>query len=147
MSDELEQLMPAMNVNMPEQQPTDNLVPDELLMGLYSEVMNNLREDRQEISGLLTNFVDMVINDGDSTSASKEAVVNLLKIKSDTADKMAKILDLMTRIKLRDRNTMPAYLAKQENKITINSDSTSKRELIKQIHKIQKQKKEETNAQ
>ena len=90
------------------------------------------------MSGLLTTFVDMVINDGDSTSASKEALVNLVKIKSDSADKMAKVAELMTRCKLKE--IFPKYLnAKQENTINI-GDGTTKRELLKQIEKARKKK-------
>ncbi len=77
------------------------------------------------------------MNDGDATSASKEALVNLIKVKSETADKMTKVLDLATRIKLK-KDHFPAYLnAKQENTITI-GDNGAKRELIRQVKKIQK---------
>jgi hypothetical protein len=34
-------------------------------------------------------------------------------MKTDTADKIIKIADLMTRIKLKERNTFPKYLAPQ----------------------------------
>jgi hypothetical protein len=76
----------------------------------------------------------MVLNDGDASSASKEAIVNLLKIKSDTSDKMTKVADLMTRIKLKDKDTFPRYLAAQQNnKVIIEG---SKREMIKSINKM-----------
>lgn len=80
----------------------------------------------------------MVINDGDASSASKEAIVNLVKIKSDTADKMSKVADLMTRIKLKDKDTFPRYLAAQQNnKVVIEG---SKRDLLKSISKIANKK-------
>ena len=76
----------------------------------------------------------MVMNEGDASSASKEAIVNLLKIKSDTSDKMAKIADLRTRMKMKERDTFPRYLAAQQNnKIIIEG---SKREMIKSINKL-----------
>jgi len=74
----------------------------------------------------------------DASSASKEAIVNLLKIKTDTADKMAKIADLMTRIKLKERDTFPRYLAAQQNnKVIIEG---SKREMIKSLNKLAQRK-------
>jgi hypothetical protein len=83
----------------------------------------------------------MVINDGDASSASKEAIVNLMKIKSDTADKMSKVADLMTRIKLKDKDTFPRYLAAQQNnKVVIEG---SKRDLLKSINKLANNKKGE----
>ncbi len=136
---ELESMIPAMNVSVPQPDaPPPCIISDDSLLGIYAEIVDNLRDDRKEIDKLLANFVEMVINEGDSTSASKEALVNLVKIKSDTADKMSKIADLMTRIKLRDANTMPLYLAaKQENTINING---TRRSLIKDIEKAQKSK-------
>lgn len=101
---QLDSLMPSLNVNIPAQdeeqkQDVSNLVSDDTLMGLYGEIVQNIRDDRTEVNDLLSNFVNMVVNEGDSSNSSKEALVNLVKIKSDMADKMAKIADLMTRIK------------------------------------------------
>lgn len=95
------------------QEVFDDLVPDQKLMGVFESTLDQLKEDREEISETLADFLNMVMNDGDSTAASKEAVVNLLKMKTDTADKIIKIADLMTRIKLKERNTFPKYLAPQ----------------------------------
>jgi hypothetical protein len=80
----------------------------------------------------------MVMNDGDASSASKEAIVNLLKSKSDISDKMSKIADLKTRIKLKDKDTFPRYLAAQQNnKVVIEG---SHRDLIKSVNKMVKDK-------
>jgi hypothetical protein len=134
------EILPSMNVNMA---PTDQegeieLVGDNDLLGIYDEVMVNIREDRQEVDSALTNFIDMVFNEGDASNASKEAIVNLLKIKSDASDKMAKIADLMTRIKLKERNTYKPYLnANQTNNVTI---QTNKRDLIEEMQKRVKKK-------
>lgn len=117
--------MPKMEVTLPPPpEQKENIISDQMLLGIYGEIMENIRTDRKELDGLLTNFMDMVINEGDSTAGSKEALVNLVKIKSDTSDKMSKIADLMTRIKMKSTDTFPAYLA-QKNTINI-SDSNAK---------------------
>ena len=86
----------------------------------------------------MSTFLEMVINDGDASSASKEAIVNLIKIKSDTSDKMSKVADLMTRIKLKEKDTFPRYLsAQQNNKVVIEG---SKRDLLKSINKLANKK-------
>lgn len=142
---ELESLLPVMNVNLPQpKQEEEKVISDAALVGMYAEIMDNVRKDRLEIDGLIQNFADMVINEGDSTSASKEALVNLIKIKSDTADKMTKIADLMTRVNMKERNTFPGYLAAHQNNTIKISDNGMKRELLKQVSKLQKK---EENAE
>ena len=135
-----------MNVNMPAVKPEDKeecIVSDEALLTIYSEIIDNLREERKEISGYLENFADMVINGGDSTTSSKEAMVNLIKIKSELADKKSKVADLMTRIKLKDNNTMPRWLsAKQENNVYLKGSGV-KRSMIQALEKAQKKNKED----
>lgn len=134
---EIDELMPTMTVDrslMEAQEPQSNIVSDDNLVDLYEEILKNCREDRNGVDEILVNFVDMVMNEGDASSASKEAIVNLLKIKSDTSDKMSKIADLMTRIKLKERDTFPRYLAAQQNnKVVIEG---SKREMIKSVNKL-----------
>lgn len=101
----------------------------------YEEIMNDLRSDREEINTYIETFAEFIVNGGDSSSASKEALVNLLKIKTDISDKKAKIADLCTRLKLQDRNTFPRYLAAQQNNTyKINVDSKKKKlELLKSL--------------
>jgi len=144
-NDDLDKLIPQMNVNVPNQQlpqeSSESIVPGEAVLGMFSEILNNIREDRAEIKDLVNNFVDMVINQGDATTSSKEALVNLVKIQAETSNSMAKIADLMTRINLKEKDTFPRYLAAHQNN-TINIGS-EKRDLIKQIQKFQKKKKEE----
>jgi hypothetical protein len=143
---DLEKLFPQMNVsvpaNPPQQEEQNNLISDDMMLGVFGEIMNQIREDRSEIKGLVSNFVDMVINDGDSTTASKEALVNLLKLQADTSLSMSKIADLMTRIKLKEKDTFPKYLAAHQNNTINVGTSAEKRDLIKQIQKFQKKKKE-----
>jgi len=142
---DLEAVIPSMNVGLPAQQQQmeekPNIISDDALLGIYGEIMENLRDDRKEINDLLSNFVEMVINEGDSTTSSKEALVNLVKIKSETADKMAKVADLMTRVKLKEKDTFPRYLAaKQENNLYIGEQPT-KRQFLKEIERHQKANK------
>lgn len=133
-------MLPNMNVNSPVvEQKEPCIVGDETLLGIYDEILDNCRKDRQHIDDVLANFMEMVFNDGDSTKESKEALVNLLKCKSDVADKMAKVADLMTRIKLKDRDTFPRYLAATQHN-TVNIES-NKREILKSL-KAAKKKKE-----
>jgi hypothetical protein len=137
------EVIPSMNVTSLSVQDSENslsnIVSDEQLVDVYQEVLENIRQDRKQTDEFIKNFADLVINEGDSTSASKEALVNLLKLKHDTSDKMAKIADLMTRIKLKDKDTFPKYLAaNQNNTININSGN-NKRQFLESLNK----KKEE----
>lgn len=93
-----------------------SIISDESLLGVYGEIMDNLRSDRDQVSGLVDTFSNMVLNDGDATTSSKEALVNLVKTKIDAADKMAKIADLMTRIKLKQPDTFQPWMNKGKNK-------------------------------
>jgi len=144
---ELEHLIPQMNVNVPatQQEEEKALIPDEVWLGWCNEVMNNLRQERQEVDEVKQSLVEMVINEGDSTSASKEAMTKMFEIKAGISEKMTKVLDLATRVKLKERDTFPRYLAAHQNNTINLGDSAAKRELIKQINKIQKKK--ETNEQ
>ena len=132
---EIQDLIPQMNVNLPvEQQPQEIkcLISDEQLLGVYDEIMTNFRRDRKEVSHISKEFAEMVINGGDSSSSSKEALVNLKKLQNDISDKMTKIADLMTRLKMKSPDTYKPYMtAKQENKTTINI--TGRRNLLKKI--------------
>jgi hypothetical protein len=122
------------------------LVTDDALLGVYDEIMSNLRQDREQTSELLDEFAEMVVNGGDSSNASKEALVNLVRHKLDTADKMAKIAELMTRVKLKQPyGESKAYLNKGKdtgpsgNTINIyDQGGINKRSLIDTINKAKK---------
>lgn len=136
---DVEMLLPSMNVTkeiMPE--PQECIVKDDQLMGLYGEILDNCRKDREQCTEVIANFLDMVMNEGDASSASKEAIVNLLNVQTGISDKMSKVADLMTRIKLKDKDTFPRYLAAQQNnKVVIEG---SKRDLLKSINKMANKK-------
>ena len=54
---------------------------------------------------------------------------------------MAKIADLVTRVKLKERDTFPRYLAASQNN-TINVGDGAKRALLEAINKAQKDKED-----
>lgn len=135
---DIEELLPTMNVSTIATQDQTSIVEDDDILDLYKEILENCRKDREGVDEVLVNFIEMVMNEGDASSASKEAIVNLLKIRTDTSDKMSKIADLMTRIKLKEKDTFPRYLAAQQNnKVYIEG---SKREMIKSLNKIAQRK-------
>lgn len=120
-----------------------SIISDESLLGVYGEIMNNLRDDRSQVSGFIDTFSNMVLNDGDSSSASKEALVNLLKTKIEASDKMARIADLMTRIKLKQPDTYQPWMNKGKEKggNTINIYDSSGINRKSLMEKIQKEKR------
>lgn len=139
----IDDLFPKMNVdqsllNVPE---VPCIIEDDKMLNLYDEILDNCRKDRENVDEVLANFIEMVMNEGDASSASKEAIVNLIKIKSDSADKMSKVADLMTRIKLKERDTFPRYLAAQQNNKVVIEGNGSKREMLKTINKMTEKKK------
>lgn len=143
---EIDSLIPHMNVtnSIADQGDVAKIISDETLVDLYNEILNDLRKKDEEYTGYLARFVDMVINEGDSTSSSKEALVALAKVLSDIPDKKSKVADLMTRLKLRERDTMPRWLAaKQQNTINIGEGGV-KREILKKLELEQKRAKNGT---
>ena len=74
----------------------------------------------------------MVLNEGDATTSSKEALINLLNMKIQCADRKTKVLDLMMRCHLKEKDAFfPKYLA-QHNEIKI-EDNSKKRRLLQSI--------------
>jgi hypothetical protein len=122
----------------------DALISDEQYLGILNEIASNIRDDRKQVSDYLDNFADMVINEGDATTSSKETLVNLVKTKVDLQDKMLKVADLMTRLKLKNTYAYsgPNLNAVQQNNFNIGSDTTnfSRKELIKAINNAKKKK-------
>jgi hypothetical protein len=129
--------VPAMNIAVPVDENITSIT-DRDLTNLYGEILDDLRSDRKEIDILLNNFVEMVMNEGDSSSASKEAVVNLVKIKNDVADKKAKIADLMTTLRVKEKS-MSKLTANQTNHIHI----TDKRAILETLKNAKKGQNEQ----
>lgn len=140
--EEIEELIPNMSVSIPTPELRDisGLIEDDKLLGIYTEIIDYIKEDRKQVSDFIDNVAEMVINEGDATAASKEALVNLVKVKSDMSDKMVKVADLMTRIKLKERDTFPRYLAASQNNTINIGENTNRRTLLEAINKAKKGK-------
>lgn len=138
-SKNLQEVLPTMNIVSPDKQGEQNLITDDALLGIYGNILDMLKSDRNEIDEIIAKFGDMVFNDGDATTSSKEALINLIKLKVDSADKMSKVADLMTRVKLKEKDTFPRYLTANQNN-TINVGDSQKKALIQAINKAQKAK-------
>ena len=123
-------IIPSVPVVLPSTEQ-NAVVSDEQLLELYGEILEDLRSDRKEVEAILSNFVEMVMNEGDSSSASKEALVNLAKLKSDIAIGKSRVADLMTSLKLKEKQ-ISKINATQNNNITI----TDRRNLIETINKL-----------
>jgi len=122
---------------------SDELVSDDLLMTLYMELLTEIKNDRIEVDNLLQNSTDMVFNGGDVTSSSKESVVNLAKIKSDILDKKTKVADLLTSLKIKQKNQLKGSL---NNSTPININRRSIIEALQEEkNKLEEKTKEETN--
>lgn len=114
------------------------LVSDDDLLGMYEDAISLIEKDRKQTDEVLENFINMVMNEGDGSSASKEAICKLLELKLKAVDSFTKIADLKTRIKLKEQNTFPAYLA-QHNTYNLGGANSNKRQLLmKEIDKKRK---------
>lgn len=91
------------------------LISDDKVASYYEEAIKTIKEDREEASEKFDLMFDEIINGGDATTSSKEMATNFFNKKVDATDKMIKILDLWTRIKLKEKNTMPDYLKARQN--------------------------------
>lgn len=114
---------------------------DEEMLGLCAEVLTNMRNDRKQLDSLISNFVEMVFNEGDSTTSSKEALVSLVANKTAMSDKQMKIVDVMAKFKLKEVAESPkSVTAKQENHYHFGGN---RRSFLEQIDKnrIQSEKK------
>lgn len=139
---DIESLMPTMNVSVPETMRKPDLISDDQLTDIYDEILGMLRKEHEQVTDYIDNFAEMVINQGDSTTSSKEALVNLVKIRTDIPDKMVKIADLMTRLKMKDPNTYKPYLtANQTNNVVIGDTTGERRALLEHIKKAKKKDK------
>jgi hypothetical protein len=132
--------MPSLNVNIPVTQPQSEekpLISEEKVKSYYEEAIENIREDRKEANEMYLKFADMVMNE-DGSAATKEALVNFLKIKTEQSDKMIKILDLWTRIHMKEKNTFPKYLSvQQNNKIDAKPNRKTMEALMNKVNEVE----------
>jgi hypothetical protein len=115
------------------------LFEDDELLSLASETLNNMRGDRKQLDTLISNFVEMVFNEGDSTTASKEALVSLMVAKTNMSDKQMKLLEMIAKFKLKEMADTPKTVTVQENY----HFGGSRRSFLDQIDKRIKKKKNE----
>jgi hypothetical protein len=125
----------ALNVNVAPGEVNIQLVQPEEIVSLVKTVMTDIEGEKHEIQEALVNFSEMVFNAGDATSASKEALVNLLKLKSDLIDKKARMLEMMMKVyKTEGPKTVTAH---QHNDIYVHD----KRKLFDELDKEEKKDK------
>ena len=115
------------------------LFEDDELLSLASETLNNMRGDRKQLDTLISNFVEMVFNEGDSTTASKEALVALMVAKTNMSDKQMKLLEMIAKFKLKEMADAPKTVTVQENY----HFGGSRRSFLDHIDKRIKKKKNE----
>ncbi len=134
-------VLPEMNVHAPvappiiEQEQLETAKAENLVK-MNVDIMEDIKKSEIQIDDVLSNFINMVMNEGDASSSTKEALVNLLKAKTDLVDKKIKMVDLNMRAYLKETNTFPKYLnATQNNKITYQTDMRS---LLKSVKEEQK---------
>lgn len=139
----VDSIVPSMNVSVPDQAKDNSLISDDQYLGVLNEIMDNIRDDRSNVNEYIDKFADLVINDGDATTSSKEALINLIKVKVDLQDKMLKAADLMTRLKLKNTYAYsgPHLNAMQQNNFNIGADANfDRKEIIRAINQAKKKK-------
>ena len=116
------------------------LFEDNELLGLSAEALTNMRNDRKQLDSLIANLVEMVFNEGDSTTSSKEALVSLMTAKTNMSDKMMSIVELMAKFKLKEIDNAAKKAKTNENYHGVGS----RRSFLEQIERqVQKKKKKD----
>lgn len=114
--------MPTMQVQAPtppEQGP--KVVSVEELQGYFQEAIGWIRTDRADMDDKIANLYDMIINGGDASGPTKEAFCNLIRLKHETSSSLTKLIDLMMRSVLKERDTFKPYMNNtQHNEFKIN---------------------------
>ena len=124
----------AMNISVPT--TTNEIVQSEQIVSLCQDVLGDIASEKDEITANLNNFADMVFNQGDATSASKEALVNLIKLRTDLVDKKTRVMEMMLRAYQKDGPK--TVNAQQHNDIYI----SDKRKLFQELDKEEKEKQQ-----
>lgn len=123
----------AFNVNVPATTDKNELVQAGQIVSLCQNVLSDIEGEKEEINQAYNNFSEMVFNAGDATSASKEALVNLLKLKSDMVDKKMKMAEFL--LKAFTKDGPKTVTAHQHNDFHIGGD---KRSLFAEMDKEEK---------
>ena len=118
--DRLDELVPQLNVTVPTSSVAEPMFRTDEVVGLCNKILDKIDKDEVQLTEFVDNFSEMVINQGDSTTSSKEALVNFVKMRLDQTDKYAKVLDMMTRVVMKDRGAgAPQVSASQTNNMII----------------------------
>lgn len=126
--------VPEMNVLVSN---NNEVVPEiansDQIINICQEALSDIRDNTKEIDEKLQSFTDMVMNEGDATSSSKEALINLIKMKTDQTDKKIRILELLSNAFLKQKYTQPKiFSAHQHNEFKI-EDRSGKKKLLKEL--------------
>ncbi len=127
--------IPSMNVGgiAPQKEETP-VVTNDQMVDMYKKIFDHCEEGRKDAGELYEVLKDMVVNDGDASHSTKEAMIQALRLKCEAADKETKVMDLLMRYILKDRDTFPRYLAaNQENNIIFKGGS--KRSFLEKLEK------------
>lgn len=109
---------PTMQVNITPSDGADDLIPKEKVVAFLDEIADGLRGERSDTSRYIDDFYDMIVNGGDATSSTKESFVNLVRAKREVTSEMVRLLDLMVRLKSKDRSLPPVVQQVNEYKMS-----------------------------
>src|SRR4051812_34274849 len=116
--------LPSMtaNISAPEKSLEPPVVDNSKMVKIYEEILQYCKEDRIEADSAYKTFMEMVMNEGESSSSAKELIGQLLRLKHETTNNMVKVMDLLMRVILKGTDTYKPYLNQhQENKVIINT--------------------------
>lgn len=136
MQEEEKNIIPIPNMNVTindSEEVVPEIATSNQIISVCEEILTDIRENTKEIDETLKSFTEMVMNEGDATTSSKEAVVNLLKLKAEQSDKKTKIADILVNAFLKQKYTQPKiFSAHQHNEFNI-EDGSKKRKFLKGI--------------
>lgn len=135
--------VPSMPNGLANPQKSDEkpVVTNDDMVDMYKKIFAYVEDDRKEAGDVFQTLFDMVINDGDASHSTKEVMSQMLKLKADSTDKMTKIMDLLMRYILKDKDTFPRYMnssVQQENNIIFKG--SSKRAFLDKMEKAKTRK-------
>lgn len=131
--------LPTMTVQVPQKaEPEKPIVTVDEMQAFLKEAVTMVRDDRAETSEYIKNFADMILNEGDASGPTKEAFVQLVKMKQDAATNLTKLIELMMRPLLKQSSESKPWLnATQHNEIKI----SPRRKLVEKYARKAEEKK------
>jgi hypothetical protein len=119
---------PQVALNLTTKSNTEIIKPEEII-SMYQEIMDDIKDDRDEVDKAYRNFTEMVFNEGDTNTASKEALVNLLTLKVSTSDKKTRVMELLLRALLKETPKLDVRTHHAEFNI-------DRRRLLQEVHEL-----------